>query len=284
MKTSNFVSLSVIAALMIGCAMKHAEPIRVMSFNIRVATADDGANQWMYRRDAVGAMLKAKQVDLLGLQEVRPAQLDDLVERLDGYAWVGVSRDGGKQGEFSPIFYRAKKFDLLAHGVFWLSEQPDHPTRGWDAAFPRVAMWAKFRARSTGRVFVMLNTHLDHRGKQARIEGTKLIVRRLVEISDGLPIILTGDLNSRLETEPYRLLTQPLRDARLVSRSGHTGPIETFTGFHGHPRPPGRPPTVTLDYILISPAVEVLRTETLMDDWEGRQMSDHRALLADLQL
>ena len=39
-----------------------------------------------------------------------------------------------------------------------------------------------------------------------------------------------------------------------------------------------------LDYIFVSPNVEVMRTETLPDCHEGRQCSDHRALMADVEL
>ena len=278
MRTSTIVMVMLLVA---GCAKDV--PLRVMTFNIRVATEADGPNQWKNRRDAVAAMLKERRPDALGVQEARKEQIDDIVARIDGYAWVGVGRDGGEQGEFCPIFYDFAKLKLLERGTFWLSDRPSEPSIGWDAAFPRVATWAKFRDRRTDREFVMLNTHLDHKGAAARTEGARFIVRRLPELSDGLPIIVTADLNRRPDSDVYRIMTETLRDARRSRKAGHTGPSETFTGWLDRPRPPDKS-AATLDYILISPSIRVRWTQTLPSDVGGRQLSDHRAVMADLNL
>lgn len=286
--TSPAVVLVALCALVLsgaggGCA--KSVPLRVMTFNIRVDTPNDGPNQWQHRRDAVGAMLNDRKPDLIGIQEARLTQVEDLAARLNGYGWTGTGRDGEKRGEFAPIFYKSGKLELLEHGTFWLSDRPDEPSKGWDAAFPRVATWGKFRDRRTGRRFVMLNTHLDHVGRQARIEGAKLIVRRLQDISDGLPILLTADLNARPDSEPYRVMTDVLRDTTRAASAGHTGPEGTAIGWLGPPgrRAPIRPVGV-IDYVLASPSVRVRWTQTLPEAWDGRQLSDHRAVLVDLDL
>ena len=41
--------------------------VRVMSFNIRYGTANDGANSWPFRRDLVFGVIRADRPDLLGV-------------------------------------------------------------------------------------------------------------------------------------------------------------------------------------------------------------------------
>ena len=209
------------------------EDLRVMTFNIRVQTASDGEHQWQFRRNAVAGMLGQQHADVLGFQEVSKPQLDDLQADLPAYTRIGVSRLGNDQSEFCPIFYRTARFEVLASGTFWISPTPDTPaSKGWDGVFPRIATWAKLR-KSTCRELLVMNTHLDHKGKTARREGAILLKRRLTELAGPAPAILMGDFNSYPTSEAYQTLTTgelALRDARLCSRDGHLGPVETFSG------------------------------------------------------
>ena len=285
MRTSNIVVMVMMLATGMaaaGCAKNV--PVRVMTFNIRNATEADGPNQWMYRRDAMAAMLLDRKPDALGLQEAKKSQIDDLVERLgEGYAWVGQGREGGEAGEFCPIFYHYGKLRLLDHGTFWVSQQPSEPSRGWDAAYPRIATWAKFQDRLSGRQFLMLNTHLDNKGAEARTQGTKLIIERLGQLSNGLPTIVTADLNAQPDSDVYRVMSDTLRDATRAPKGGHSGPAGTFTGWLDRPGRAGHGEE-TIDYILVSPTIKVRWTQTLPSRWGDRQLSDHRALMADLNL
>jgi endonuclease/exonuclease/phosphatase family metal-dependent hydrolase len=259
-----------------------SRPIRVMSFNIRTSTANDGTNGWQFRRDAMAAMIAAKDVDLFGLQEANRPQIDDLMSRVDGYKWIGIGRNEDGGGEYAPIFYRPSRLEVLDQGTFWLSESPEKFSRGWDAALPRIATWAKLRDVRTSRAMLLVNTHFDHRGEQARAQSAKLIMRRLPELSRGLPAVFIGDFNALPESDAYKTVTSgpaAMLDTRLHSQNGHTGPVETFTGFHGNNTTPR-----TIDYIFVSRDVGVRRTETVSDDWQGRQLSDHRAILADVEL
>ena len=62
-------------------------------------------------------------------------QLEDMLNALPQYSYIGVGRDDGKtKGEYAPIFYRKDKFKLLKSGNFWLSEDTSKPNKGWDAA------------------------------------------------------------------------------------------------------------------------------------------------------
>ncbi len=265
-----------------------APPLRVMSFNLRLDLASDGENAWPHRRDRVAALIRFHAPDVVGVQEALLPMLADLETRLPGFARVGVGRDdGGDGGEFSAILYRRERLEVVRHGTFWLSSTPETPgSLGWDAAYPRVATWVELRDRQSGCRYVHLNTHLDHRGDEARRQGARLIRRRLATLAAGLPVVLTGDLNATPDSEPYLVLTRdditdglpPLLDAFTTSREGHYGPTSTWTGFEAID--PGR----RIDYVLVSPGVEVLAHGILSDHWDGRFPSDHLPVLATVRI
>ena len=255
-----------------------------MSFNLRLDVASDGPNAWPLRKDWVAALVRFYAPDALGVQEALAHMLADLDSRLPGFARVGVGRADGKTGgEFSAILYRTDRLALLDSGTFWLSPSPETPgSKGWDAAIERVATWARFRDRRTGCLHLHLNTHFDHIGEQARQESARLIRRRLAELSAGLPVIVTGDLNAEPRSISYRVFTRdtiagavpPLVDAHDASRDGHYGPESTWTAFRAIE--PGR----RIDYVLVSSSIPVLTHATLTDSWDGRFPSDHLPVLA----
>lgn len=261
-----------------------AESITVMSYNIRLDTTADGINAWPHRKDAVAEMIGPKyQGDIIGLQEVLRRQLDDIQQRLPDYAWAGVGRDDGRdRGEFSPIFYRTERFRLLATNTFWLSETPELPgSRSWDAAITRIVTWARFEEISTGQQLTVFNTHYDHRGEQARIESSRLLLGRVAEIAGETPYVLTGDLNVPENGQAYRVLADSslLTDARYASESGHQGPTASFNDWETLRADESR-----IDYVFVSSGIRVLTHRILDDRYDGRFPSDHLPVLSDILL
>jgi endonuclease/exonuclease/phosphatase family metal-dependent hydrolase len=261
-------------------------PLRVMTFNLRYDTPSDSGNAWPHRRDWVASLIRFHAPDVVGVQEALLHQLTDLDARVPEFARVGVGRaDGRTGGEFSAILYRRNRLHLLDSGTFWLSPTPEIAgSKGWDAAIERVATWARVRDRRTGCRFLLVNTHFDHVGEMARQQSARLIRRRAAALADGLPVILTGDLNAIPASEPYRIMTRdtiagtlPLRDAFSASRAGHYGPTSTWTDFRAIE--PGR----RIDYVLVSPGVTVLKHGILPDSWNGRFPSDHLPVVADVE-
>lgn len=185
-------------------------PIRVMSFNIRYATAPDGANHWDKRRDFLVETVNTFAPDLLGTQETLVSQRDFLAEKLPGFESFAAGRDDGRnKGEMAALFYRTARFTKTADGHFWLSESPESVgKKGWDAALPRIATWVKLTDRTdrTGKSILFLNTHFDHMGKTARTESARLIRKKLVELGSGCRLIVTGDFNAGEGSEPYKAL------------------------------------------------------------------------------
>lgn len=199
--------LAIILALAISSGIiasaKNDKPaeITVISYNIRMGVAKDGTNSWEYRYPASAMMISDQKPDIFGLQEAYDFQVRYMDEYCEGYKSVGVGREDGKsKGEHMSIFYNKKKISLLKWGTYWLSETPDKPSIGWDAACKRTATWALMKDKSSGKKFYYVNTHLDHVGPVAKKKGLKLIVDRIKEMNpQGYPMILTGDFN----TEPH---------------------------------------------------------------------------------
>jgi endonuclease/exonuclease/phosphatase family metal-dependent hydrolase len=217
-------------------------------------------------------------------------QLDDLQSLLPEYSWCGVGReDGRSRGEFSAIFYRKDRFDLLRSSTFWLSETPDVAgSKGWDAALPRIVTWAKFKDKQSSGEFFHFNTHFDHRGEQARQESARLLLSRIETITAGSRAVVTGDFNANESSEPYRIMAgggsqgvrpkRHFKDARYSSEQAHHGPSSSFNGFKA--LVPGQ----KIDHIFVGEGTKVLQHGILSDSWDGRWPSDHLPVLAEIDL
>ena len=159
------------------------EPVNVMSFNIRYDNPEDSLDNWRYRKDRVANAIHFYDVDILGTQEVLHNQLEDLKLRLPEYGVVGVGREDGKEkGEYSALWYKKDRFNVLDSGYFWLSETPEVAgSKGWDGACERIASWVKLQDKVSDKEYFALNTHLDHVGGMARREGISLMLDRVNE-------------------------------------------------------------------------------------------------------
>jgi len=259
---------------------KKETPFNLITYNIRMNTPDDGVNAWPLRKEKVAGLLRFHKADIFNVQEALPEQMDDLTNLMPEFDHVGVGRDDGKRaGEHMAIFYRKSRFEKLSDGMFWLSETPDKPGFGWDAACNRTCTWIKLKDKITKKSFLVLDTHLDHRGMKAREEGVKLILSRIPEINmENLPLIFTGDFNLVRESGPIKAILEVLNDARDKSISPPYGPEGTSGGFAV------REKSRTIDFIFINQKVTVLRHGVLSDSFGMFYPSDHLAVLAEVRL
>ena len=271
--------------LNVAAQSRNTTSVRVMTFNIRYDEPRDGVNAWPNRKTKVAGVIRFHKADLVGVQEALLTQLRDLETLLPDFAWCGVGRTDGKEaGEFSAIVYRRSRFQLLDTKTFWLSEKPETPgSMGWDAAYPRIVTWAKFRDRVSKKTFFHFNTHFDHRGEKARIESASLILRRIGEIAGKSPFVLTGDLNVREDSQAYKTLKTGdsmthLADAKYASVNGHFGGDSTFSAFKE--LQPGN----KIDYIFVREGTKVSEHGALSDQWNGLWASDHLPVLAEVVL
>ncbi|MFT7434420.1 MAG: endonuclease/exonuclease/phosphatase family metal-dependent hydrolase [Psychromonas sp.] len=255
------------------------DDVKVMTFNIRYATPSDGINQWENRKEKVAQTISYYESDIAGLQEATEPQVLFLAKRLENYNWVGVGRDDGKtKGEFAPIFYNKDRLELVEWSTIWLSKTPEVPSKDWDAALPRIATIAYLKCKSDGLVFVVINTHYDHKGEIARVESSKLISRIVNDLKDKFKVVLLGDFNSTPKDEAMLTYAENgLDNTQDISKTGHFGPIDTFTGFNSVERPDSQ-----IDHILVSPKIKVKSHATISQSWNGLYASDHHAIFAIL--
>ena len=185
------------AALSLFACRQAPTPIKVMTFNVRVGKANDQENSWQYRRKAATDMILDQHPAVFGVQGAVDFQLDYILEQCPMYKCVGVGReDGVKDGEHMSVFYDTTRIALKDWGTYWLSETPDVPSKGWDAACKRTATWTLLKDLACNKEFFFVNTHLDHIGEEARRNGLALIVERIGQMNpNGSPMILTGDFN-----------------------------------------------------------------------------------------
>ncbi|QUO47996.1 endonuclease/exonuclease/phosphatase family protein [Halorubrum ruber] len=280
--------------------------IRVLSYNVRYANRGDHHDAWHDRRDAVARLVRFHRPDVAAFQEPLPEQREDLRERLPAYEFVGRGREAGGEGEGCPIAVRSERWEIVDSDTFWLSETPGEPSTGWDASHPRIATWARVRARDGDARLLVVNTHFDHVSAHARRKSARLLRERVPEIAaangisgdsdETLPVVLVGDLNCTPGSEPHRVLAgddpkrdekdsatpaddaRSLRDAAAAADLRH-GPETSLTDFAR--LIDGR----RIDHALVSPDMAVDAFATLADrDDRGRYPSDHLPILARLSM
>ena len=278
-KTLFYTAFVLCAALTIfpGCK-KGDQTLKVISYNIRVGTAPDGDNQWDIRKPASPAMIADQQPDIFGLQEALTMQLDYLEENCTDYDHVGVHRDDGKEkGEVMAIFWNTKTQKLLKWGNFWLSETPEEPSKGWDAACCRTATWALLKDKRYNKKYYYVNTHLDHKGAEARAKGLSLIVDRIKDINpQGYPMILTGDFNVTPDDPCLKSL-----EGRMLSVRDIASVTDTLVTYNGWEE--GVYPACVIDYIYESGFGEAKSFEGIRKQYEGIPfISDHYPIAAVL--
>ncbi|MBQ3731775.1 MAG: endonuclease/exonuclease/phosphatase family protein [Muribaculaceae bacterium] len=239
-------------------AMQLSAQMLVGSYNIRYKNDGDSikGNAWGKRCQVICDQVNFMSPDIFGTQEVLHGQLLDMRDRLDGYDYIGVGRDDGKTGgEYEAIFYKTDRLRILGQGNFWLSETPDRPGLGWDAACVRICTWGKFtRQNATNdEAFYFFNLHMDHVGVVARREAAKLIVTKIREIAQDAPVVVTGDFNVDQKDEIYRTFTDSglLKDSFMAARL-RFAENGTFNSFD-----PDLYTDSRIDHVFISPSIQV---------------------------
>ena len=223
-------------------------PLRLYTHNIRYATTHPFPHEspWPTRLPRVVSSITYTQHQhpstLLCLQEVLHKQLLSILSLLPrSYSYIGHARDDGHEaGEYSPVIYDTAVWHLDQWRTKWLSQTPERPSKGWDAACIRILTVGYFTHRESGRQVVVLNTHLDDQGIIARRESARMIVEEVKKIlgegqGQGRGVVLAGDMNSPEGDDAYKIFTAPgslLRDARAdVPPEKRYGHQNTFSGF-----------------------------------------------------
>ena len=272
-----FLYLAFLLPLLALSCRRKAEPLPVMSFNVRYGTAKDGDHVWDNRKDAACAMILDQHPAVFGVQEALDFQLAYFEEHCPGYKYVGVGReDGVHEGEHMAVFYDSERIDLEDWGTYWLSETPSVPSLGWDAVCRRTATWTLLLDKATDRHFYFVNTHLDHVGVEARRNGLLLLVERIGAMNpDGYPMVLTGDMNVFPDDPCLNELRTLMEDAR------ETAPVtDNGLTYHGW----GTVDKAPIDYVFYAGFAGCDKFEVIRQPYEGVDyVSDHYPVKATLR-
>lgn len=246
------------------CYEELEEQLRVMSYNLRF-------KEPIKRIKELTAVIADVSPDIIGTQETTPEWMQYLNMGYEGvYSSIGVGRDNGSdEGEYSAIFYRTDKFNVLDSGTFWLSLTPEVPSRDWNSACYRICTWAVFERKSDGKTFAFLNTHLDHVSEEAQVNQAKIVVEKAKTFD--IPVIITGDMNVTPDSSVYSTYTDAgYTDTRVTAPITDYTP--TYTGFE----------TVTPDMPIIDYIFMDGFTAHKFDAYES-YCSDHFAIWTELE-
>jgi len=269
---------STLVGLLLGSAV-FAQELHIGTYNLRNDNKEDSlkGNGWGQRYPVICKIVQFNDLDVFGTQEGKHNMLQNMVDSLPGYQYIGIGRDDGKtKGEYSAIFYKTTRFKILKQGNFWLSTITDRPNKGWDAVLPRICTWAQFQDIKTGFKFYFFNLHMDHVGVVARKESAHLVLQKIKEMAGNSATIFTGDFNVDQHNESYKevLSTGVLQDCYNLA------PVKlatngTFNAFNLNTKTDSR-----IDHIFVTKQFNVKRYAILTNSYEGKAPSDHYPVVA----
>lgn len=258
--------------------------LKVMQFNIRYVNnnVDLGETNWSVRKTAIGKMVAKELPDVIGMNEARTSQREDLKALCPLYTMLEVPNTGTGTGGNVTMMYLTDKFKLLDKKYFFLSATPNVPSYTWDSTQKawHVCLWAKFEEKSTGRVFYVFATHLNTGSTAAditaRTNSAKLIVERMkAEAGDDSTVFLLGDMNcSNAASDAKRVSLQTffdygLNDARTSSLA--TDDAISFNGFSDKERSESN----NIDFIFYRKAISTEFRTVTSKEYGVPWLSDH---------
>jgi len=258
---------------------KYETELKVMSFNIRYGTANDGENSWKFRKNIVIEVIRDYNPDILSLQEALDFQIKEILDELPGYSYLGVGRDDGKtKGEYSAILFAKDRFILDTTETFWFSDTPTIAgSITWEGSLPRICSWGLFFDKFAKRSLYVYNVHLDHQSQISREKSAEMLVKKIQSGRKNISVILTGDFNSGEKNHAIqKIISSGLTDTfkKLNPNGTDTGTFNDFKGNRSGDR---------IDYIFTSNDFEIIASGIDHTAKEGRYPSDHFPVTAILK-
>lgn len=257
-----------------------AQNYKILTYNIRYNNDADGENAWNVRKEKVTELLNFYDTDIFGIQEALQSQIEFIDSCLPKYQHLGVGRDDGKsKGEFSAIYFKKEKFEVIKTSSFWLSETPDTVSIGWDAACIRICTYALLKDKITQKKFWVFNTHFDHIGVRAQKNSAGLVIKKIFELNkEDDPVILCGDFNMTPDKTPIKYISNILSDSKYLYKGNKDENEGSFNGFEFTKVVKDR-----IDYIFLN-KFNVLKYRILTDSYQCRYISDHLPVYCEISI
>lgn len=274
--------MTLFAALLLPCMLFAKTPksntVSIISYNVRIGSVDDGENSWELRKSSSTAMINELKPDVIGFQEALEYQVNYLAEGSAGYGLIGKGHDrGATKCEHMSMLYNRRTTILISWGTFWLSDTPGVASVGWDGGYERSATWALLKDKKTLKNYIVVNTHLDNEGTQARKRGLEVILSGLASINpDGrYPVVVMGDFNMETSDPAMQTISKSMKDARTTASD-----TDSMHSFHAWGKTRG-----TIDFIWYSGFSQCNAFHTISEAFEGREfISDHYPVMGKFDL
>ena len=256
--------------------------MKVLTCNIRCSVAEDGEDNWRFRKDFCAETIRAQSPDMICFQEMLADQFADLKAALPDFTHYAMIDDPCGENPTNAIFYREVAFTVLSAGGYWLSETPHIAgSKSWNSSCVRLANWMRLEEKASGKSFRVVNTHLDHMSQPARERQAQCIVEDAAAYPEDFAQILTGDMNCDLENEAIKCF---LAGGWLDSYAVVHGPLDPGHTFHQFLGPQCDSPIGKMDWVFTRGAVTTRDAAVIMDARDGRYPSDHYFVSAELVL
>lgn len=269
---------------------------RVMTFNINGASVDSEKPEqsWVNRAGTCARMIRRYSPDLIGMQEVEASNIEFCREHLPEYDYdLGIEYDLAPYAAHSSILWKRERFKLLQSGKIWFSRTPDVPSSDWGVPYPMGATWVWLQETQSSAQLLHLNTHFEDGagGEQSRLESSKLIVERMIQLAPNIPIIATGDFNCNPWSAAYRTFMEAgFIDAYRAAGLADSIDSSTFHGYRGRDYFSlqwGSEMFWRVDWILARDGAQRLQTTSsviVRDDESPIYPSDHYPVVSELAL
>lgn len=250
--------------------------MKFVTFNIRCDYGQDGENCFSNRKPLILKKLRQEQPDIICFQEVLPHVAAWLKENLAEYCVLGCGRSEVLGNEQATVAFKKERYNLIKMETYWLSETPYVPGSRYpeQSDCPRVCTELVLQDLENGRVFRVINTHLDHIGSLARKLGIAQILDKVKteQFFSRIPVILTGDFNAEPDSEEIGLIEKTPGFVNVTDGIGVT--------YHGY----GCENPESIDYIYVKGAETCGGAERWTDEENGVYLSDHYPVCAELNI
>lgn len=252
--------------------------IRVMSYNIlHESWSNNGPAPIFGRAERLARILTYYQPDVVGLQEVSNSWYRQIGKQLvdDGiYQRACFSTELGAW-MLTAFLYNPKTVKPVEEHIIALDPNSDI----------RILTVAVFEKLSDGKRFVVTNTHPNASGEgyTRNIETLMQVGAEQLEKYKDLPVIMTGDFNTREQSEVYTRIISELAvtDAKYQADTLVREYSTFLDGGWGGSAKPGS--TGCLDHIFINSHAKSILFNVIID-LETEVTSDHLPIYGDIKL
>lgn len=261
----------------------------LVTYNLRCTfKKGDGENCFIHRAGMILDKINTEKPDVICFQECIPGNAEFLRKYLTDYNFIFNQRDDGFNGEGLAFAIKKDVIELYGLEMFWLSETPDVPGSRFEGQSncPRIAQLITLRDVRTGKMFRVCNTHLDHIGEFAKVEGIKLILKTATERNGQrpMPFILVGDFNATPDSETIKYCNE-FKDLSIVDTTVSLG-----GSWHNFGKPSPFPERVKegvkIDYIFVDK--DLAKSQFTSGFWDdelnGIYLSDHYPVFLKIEL